>query len=136
MNIIKQRYYDRLASNLIFLSLAIWNGINVFSSGGYFQSPAHRQPTIIAAALAVLGTMALLAVGIRKGKFWAKLLFVIVFINGAFSMAKYLLRRDGWDVIQVTHTLLTYGLQVVAVFCCFLYMFTKDNGKPEKSSFP
>ena len=94
MNIPKQRRFDRLASNLIFLSLAIWNGINVFVSGGYFYGPAHRQPTIIAAALVLAALKVLLAVGIRKGKLWAKLLFTIDCFNGAFSMTKYMLSQE------------------------------------------
>ena len=129
----RQSDYDKLACYLILLSLLISNSITVFVKGGYFYGPAHRQPAVVAAAVALVAIMIVLAVGISKGKLWAKLIFTIFFLNAFIKIENVLLINRGRNEIGMVYFILTYGLQLVAMFCYFRYLFIKDKMNKEKT---
>ena len=121
-----QPKYDKLASNLLLLSMLI-----VYTIDWCFRlDKVDIDATVLPQNSALLGAVAVLKVfhaySIRQGKRWARVVLAVLFIlnfwpliadrNDIFKVADY------YKGVKYT---LTQAIQAVALFFVFRYKFTK-----------
>jgi len=122
-----QPKYDKLASNLLLLSMLIVYTINWCFRLDKVDIDATLSPQNIA----LLGTVAALKVfhafSIRQGKRWARMVLAVLFILSFWPLISN--RNDIFkasDYYKGVKYALTQAIQAVALFLVFRYKFTKE----------
>jgi hypothetical protein len=133
-----QPYYDKLASNLLFIGFFISCIIIGFSRPGLLDSPFYKSNNSFAVIVYSISTLLLLFqyYCIRRGKMWAKVLLVVFFLSGLLLLVldfKGALANGLNTPLKVANYILGDLLQAAAIFLAFRYKFNKEGDEHEKT---
>jgi hypothetical protein len=124
-----QRHYDRLASNLLYLSLAFGFGVMLLGQPSLLEDPVLGKGFMLVGIGASAAFLSYQYYCIRQGKGWAKVLLVVWLAGGLLLSG-----LDVQDTLQhldtpwrVANFVLGYLCQAVAVVLVFRYKLVKGQ---------
>lgn len=126
-----QHRYNVLASNLLFVMFFLSIPINFFTKQGYFTPSMHSGIFVVYCMVTAL--ILVLFYVIRRGKSWAKILYIILFIWPLADNIWHFKRNAPELFATPLHTLnfaLQNGLQLIAVVLLVLSFFKREPAQP------
>jgi hypothetical protein len=132
MDSIKQRYYDKLASNLLFAGIIIFTIISFFNKPGLFETPYFREGKVAGfIVLALAGSFIIYHYYcIRKGKMWAKVFLAASFVLNLLFLIldfKGMMQNALTTPLKVVNYIVDNSLRAIAIFLVFRYKFVKEQ---------
>jgi hypothetical protein len=128
MNSIKQRHYDKVASNWLFVGLFVGYAVLFFSPFSPSESAAWQRTSTRVGHVGAFAFLIYQYYCIRQGKQWAKYLLVAGFVGGLllFALNFHNVMHKLNSPLKVVNFVFGYLLQAGALFWVFRYKFIKD----------